>query len=1084
MPEWFPLPIFPEGGLAGSVVTTVWIGVAVVVFFNLRLGWVLSGLVVPGYLVPLLLTKPAAAAVVVGEGILTYALVWFYSEFLSRRTGWSNFFGRDRFFALVLCSVLVRIAADGFALPALGEWVNQSFQVQLDYRNNLHSFGLIIVALIANNFWKTGLLRGLLPLVVTTGVTLLIVRYGLMTATNFNISSLSYMYEDIAASILASPKAYIILIATAFLASRMNLLYGWDFAGILVPSLLALQWYQPGKILASFVEATVILLLAHAVLKLPAFRGVTVEGGRKLMLFFNISFAYKFVLAWLVLWLVPEQKITDLYGFGYLLPTLIALKMHDKGIYARMTRATLQTSLVAVFGATLAGFALSFLPDPTGIASADGTPPPAVQAHAGKLVEVVREARIAAYRTRLQVSVPTPNAFELDRLREGLMLLADYRREREPARLAAAMKVLEGIDFRIERIEGRYLLLRDSDPGRFWGLYVIDLDADTELAVEVPAPLDERGSAESGAWLFRSMRAQSLAIAGSTRTANKDGSADVLRAPNTAFQMFHQVFGAREVLQVRGYTAESARIAHGWRSELQRPPEGEPASLLWVKGTLPDGLDLARLRELAGSVALRWGELPLPNLQRDTLYARFAELQLHRDDVRRLLGRALAGERGVAETVSERSIEGYLQDWLLSDPTRIAASGTDLYVKPGVEDLLFFDDEVVTPLQAAAAEHYRDGAWAADGLEELRMIQGAATALGYELLRYRHRGSGSGTDYLILAEADRPADAAAARRYWGTYVFRLGPAEPFVVGAPRPLFEHNSFEMAVALFESLRARALLVGGASPAANRDGSADIVRLANKENLFNVVGQSILRQAGDAPLLTVQSRAMSERTDAPLPGADVLLAAGNGALDVSQLGERGRRLVDVFGRYGLSVAFAGGELASAGYEVGAMPQVFYLNATQGKEFVTFWASPLARAGFRQQTGATAQQAQAMALGLASVEEDIAAYVARHERSARTLPSALRAMLARYSASQDIVVLHGALTAHPQLRFERVVDVGSRQGFLAVLDRDGGLLALANLTAREPERDVALKREALRASLDAFVEGRAGWLLMEDAR
>ncbi len=1082
MPEWFLLPIFPEAGLAGSVVTTVWIGVAVVVFFNLRLGWVLSGLVVPGYLVPLLLTKPAAAAVVVGEGILTYALVWFYSEFLSRRTGWSNFFGRDRFFALVLCSVLVRIAADGFALPALGEWVNTRFQVQLDYRNNLHSFGLIIVALIANNFWKTGLLRGLLPLVVTTGVTLLIVRYGLMTTTNFNISSLSYMYEDIAASILASPKAYIILIATAFLASRMNLLYGWDFAGILVPSLLALQWYQPGKILASFVEATVILLLAQAVLKLPAFRGVTVEGGRKLMLFFNISFAYKFLLAWLVLWFVPEQKITDLYGFGYLLPTLIALKMHDKDIYARMTRATLQTSLVAALGATLAGFALSFLPDPADIAHAGSTTAETPQTRDGKLVEVVREARIAAYRTRLQVSVPTPNAFELDRLRHGFTQLAEYRRDREPARLAAAMKQLEGIGFRGERIEGRYLLLRDGEAGRFWGLYVVDLDADTELAIEVPAPLDERGSTESGAWLFRAMRAQSLAIAGSTRNANKDGSTDVLRAPNTAFQMFHQVFGAREVLQVRGYTAESARVAQGWRSELQRPPQSEPASLLWVKGTLPDGLDLARLRELAGGIALRWGELPLPNLQRDTLYAGFAELQLHRDDMRRLLGRALAAERGVGETVSDKSIEGYLQDWLLSDPTRIAASGTDRYVKPAVEDLLFFDDEVVTPLLTAAADHYRDGAWTADGIEELRVVQSAATALGYALLRYRHLGSG--TDYLILAEADRPPGATDRRRYWGTYVFRLGPAEPFVVGAPRPLFEHNAFEMAVSLFESLRARALLVGGASPAANRDGSADIVRLANKENAFNVVGQAILRHAGDAPLMTVQSRAMSERPDAPLPAADVLLAAGNGALDVSQLGERGRQLVDVFGRYGLSTAFAGGELASAGYEVGAMPQVFYLNATQDKEFVTFWASPLARAGFRQQTGATAQQAQAMALGLASVEEDLAAYVARHDRAAGAVPSSLRSVLARYVASQDIVVLHGAITAHPQLRFERVVDVGSRQGFLAVLDDDGGLLGLANLTAREPERSVALNREALRASLDAFVEGRAGWLLAEDAR
>jgi len=52
-----------------------------------------------------------------------------------------------------------------------------------------------------------------------------------MEYTNFTISNLSYVYEDIAASMLASPKAYIILITTSFVASRMNLLYGWEFSG-------------------------------------------------------------------------------------------------------------------------------------------------------------------------------------------------------------------------------------------------------------------------------------------------------------------------------------------------------------------------------------------------------------------------------------------------------------------------------------------------------------------------------------------------------------------------------------------------------------------------------------------------------------------------------------------------------------------------------------------------------------------------------------------------------------------------------------------------------------------------------------
>ena len=63
------LPIFPEGSLASSVITTVWVGIFVITFFNLRFGWGMSGLVVPGYLVPLLLLKPWAVLAITVEGI-------------------------------------------------------------------------------------------------------------------------------------------------------------------------------------------------------------------------------------------------------------------------------------------------------------------------------------------------------------------------------------------------------------------------------------------------------------------------------------------------------------------------------------------------------------------------------------------------------------------------------------------------------------------------------------------------------------------------------------------------------------------------------------------------------------------------------------------------------------------------------------------------------------------------------------------------------------------------------------------------------------------------------------------------------
>lgn len=288
---------------------------------SLRLGWVLSGVVVPGYLVPLVVVKPWAAATIVFEATLTYALVWFVFDFIPRRGWWIGVFGRDRFFAILITSVLVRITCDGWLLPMFGQWLTDSFGLAFDSRNNLHSFGLIIVALIANQFWKPGFRGGILPLVVTTGLTFLIVRGVLMPFTNFSVGSLSYAYEDIAATILASPKAYIVLITSAYIASRMNLRYGWEYSGILLPSLLALVWYQPTKVAASFAEAFVVLALSTLVLRLSVFKNATIEGARKLLLFATVSYAYKFALSYAFLWLSPDRKLTDYLGFGYLLAT-------------------------------------------------------------------------------------------------------------------------------------------------------------------------------------------------------------------------------------------------------------------------------------------------------------------------------------------------------------------------------------------------------------------------------------------------------------------------------------------------------------------------------------------------------------------------------------------------------------------------------------------------------------------------------------------------------------------------------------------------------------------------------------------
>ena len=900
MHNFFPLAIFPEGSLASSIITTVWVGIAVVIFFNQRFGWVLSGLVIPGYLVPLFLSRPASAIVVVGEGLLTYGLVWFYSEHLTRRFGWSNFFGRDRFFAIVVCSVLVRVLADGFLLPAFGEWMNHTFHIHFDYRNNLHSFGLVIGALIANSFWKTGWRSGLVQLFVTVGITLLIVRFVLMTITNFNITSLSYLYEDVAASILASPKSYIILLVTAFFASRMNLLYGWDFAGILIPSLLALQWYQPEKILTTIIETTIILLVVSLVLRLKYFRGATIEGGRKILLFFNISYLYKFLLAYVLIWFFPEQKITDMYGFGYLLPTLIAVKMHEKGIHARMTRTTLQTSLLAAICATLLGFGLTRLPDIGGVAIArKNSSVNNLITSNETLTDVVRNEQLRASLTRFNPVVVTPTPSEIRTFSRAMVALGAYRKFRSNESMSDALALLGNIGFRLEILEDRYLILREKLPRHYWGLYVIDLQAKNNLAIEVPAPLDEHGTAEAGAWLMRKLDAQTLAISGSLRTATPNGRTDVLLSSRTVYQTFHESFGLRGTLQIRAHASDPSR--RSTTRTTHKPEISQSITSLWIKNAAPDTLDLNLLKNELSTIHIQIGEVPLQNLQRETMHTGFAELHLNAETLRRILAKS-HNETGKVIAIEDR--RGIVT--VMNSHIQIADTESNLYRKPTSDELAYLEGEVIAPILRAIHQHHPERQWKKEGAAELYIIHTSASFLGYSLERYRDQRSGN--DFVILAESDKLP--RAARRHWGSFVFSAGRSSPYIVQVPQPIHEIGTLEFSENLFELLNAKALLIAGSRPDTNTDQSANVLNPDNKSNLFNTVEQALLRSAGLAPRMTLQIRAIANNPDQTMSDAGVLITTTR-LLQKKQMGLLGQHLLNIFDQHDIQHNFAGSQL-----------------------------------------------------------------------------------------------------------------------------------------------------------------------------
>lgn len=346
-----PLHLFPTAGFDRSTTTPVLLGVLISWFFCETFGWVFAGLVVPGYLAAVFSIDPRAGMVDVAEAIFTYALARGIGEHLPRTGLTSRVFGRERFLLIVLCSIVVRLGVEGALLPRLAPHAANSF----------FSIGLVVVPLAANACWKTGLGRGLIQNGIPTLIVFLLLRFVLIPYTNLSLAGFELATEDVAASFLASPKAYILLITGAILAAAANVLDGWDFNGILIPALLSLVVLEPLKFGATFVEALVIVAMATVILKTTRLGRANIEGPRRLVLFFSLDYAMRFAFAAIVGNSLPGADVVGLMGFGYLLPTLLAVKIAQRGNAPLVLLPTAQVSVGAFALGTLIGFSAAMV---------------------------------------------------------------------------------------------------------------------------------------------------------------------------------------------------------------------------------------------------------------------------------------------------------------------------------------------------------------------------------------------------------------------------------------------------------------------------------------------------------------------------------------------------------------------------------------------------------------------------------------------------------------------------------------------------------------------------------------------------
>lgn len=1051
MPDFLQLTLFPPGALQSSVITTVWVGVCVVVFLNARFGTTLAGLVVPGYLVPLFFVKPASAMVVLVEAYITYGLAWLLANKLMVRFGYSEMFGRDRFFALILLSVLVRICLDFFAIPLAIEFTGDWFG-EYDLRNNLQSFGLIIVALIANQMWMGGIVKGSKSLFLYLGLTFLIIQWLLIPLTNFNIGGLNYMYEDLATSLLSSPKAYIILLTTAFIASRMNLQFGWEFNGILIPALLALQWYQPEKLLFTFVEAGVILLLGLLALRTPLLRGITFEGGRLLLLFFNIGFFYKILLGFALIELLPTAKISDYFGFGYIVSTLLAIKIYQKKIAVKMAVSTLFISFVGIALATIIGFALTLWSNDAAL------PPDAEQRRHLKysqqqVRDVYAEIRPVSFFSTVR---PTDPGTEQVQAFNVLMQLSATL---SPVQLDDQLKQLEDlanqIDAELWVLESKVLLLHKEGIG----FYAIRLKPESQLVVEVTQARADLGSATLGLALFEKLQSRALFIDLSYQLQSSGEYVFDSGLQEGFFQAAHEAFSQHNVLQIRGDLKLTEK-----RKQLNRA-SSEAQNSLQVLRSLPQDIPLALLNSVVSELEITWlDNKASPQWQHDQFG--IAQLTLNNREMRSALARIEVYQTDAREN-QVNNVEGYLISWLLERKEYIAKKGSNAFQIPTENELLFWHQDILLPLMSWLKQFNQQG-WTQQSRDEIQRLNWQAASVGYEFRVLQQPLTGK--EFLIVEEQPLWAESNQ-RKNWATLVINLTAQTNYLVQVPNPFYDRTSFEFGAALFNKLQNRFLLLSGTHPWANPDGSSNVALAGNRHTLYHTMFMAITKEFEHQAPTPVLLRSFSFQESRPFPQEMAMLSLWRNINQYSP-GQQTQFLLQELQDLGLSYRFVNGDFITSPYYQSTSQQIDYLNYLALDQYVTIWLSPLIRDSFKATEAIKIEEQHARLLGLPVFRRDIRSFGINPNPD--TYNQGIHPALLSYAKSRNIHSFYDAFEQLHNARLGYLLDSSTLQQFILILDSEENIISAINLNSLNQKTLASSSPDAL----SRFVESRYLWL------
>ncbi|WP_437741901.1 poly-gamma-glutamate biosynthesis protein PgsC/CapC [Sorangium sp. So ce1504] len=828
------LPLFPPNGLDRSLHTAVLIGLVFGTFFTETLGWTYAGLVVPGYLATVFFAAPVTAVFIVAESIVTYLFVALIGRWITRTGAWSTAFGRERFYLFIVGAVIVRLFVEGFVVPEV------SARYDFVHSRELYSIGLVLVPLIANAFWNSGLLRAAPRLALVTALTALVLGV-LLRTTNLSVSRFQVLNESLSLEFLELPKAHIILVIGALLGARNNVRYGWDYNGILVPGLLAVAWYEPTKLLTTTIEALVVFYLSRWITSVRPFSRMLLVGPRRMIFVYLLGFFVKMAIGFAMVRYAPGLQMVDYFGFGYLLPSLLAVKMWNKEHVGIVIMPTIQVSLTAFLVGNGVGYAL------VALGWGGAPPPPAAAARPLPRVES------AALSLVLADTAPRPGPRP-----RAAAIAADIESRRIAHRLARSVlrdgRPADELLGAAER--ARVSVAREGDGERPWYVLSPRFDDPDDTPSAPRAAIRKRvGRSPTSApeWLVLAAPTElgSALPAVALRVAELlDAAGVVLLSRHGAIRRHDEAFVAAMIDAMENPQVLLVEPGGGDGPELS--VVGSPAGLPVVSIGLGLGAETAMTFRPAAEPSTPLGDAPRLHVPREVAEAVGA--------------RSLGAPEAVRWT-------GTLEEELAKRMVSLTEVQPGRFRPPSLEELRLFD-AVVAPRLVAAATRPGGASGAAPPTAWERAILGR---LGFREVRIggtdaapaawgiaepgpaeggpERRGNPA---WLVLAHASASPPAASTSAILpaapSTEAVRSPLTGAMLVEVPAPRWQIGAFGAGLALADALSAQSLLLAGAVPTAEPSGAADVRRAEGLRSYFQRAHEVWVGDGGNA--LSVQA------------------------------------------------------------------------------------------------------------------------------------------------------------------------------------------------------------------------------------